>query len=1163
MPTPPSSFLILPCPVLRGAGDGVLLESTFTGGGALPDGIYPDVAAPVHAEGGIQISQAGSPTARQNLDYRLVASGGIWAGAAWAWKRSTDSTPSDNLSVVWRGANDGRYWWAPHDPFCNDEANPTPTQCIAYSSVNRMELVYRVATSGLIQVAKRTVDDHAYAALQSSAAAWSIDDCSRDGLDLEIPSNLSALVEPLQVVELDDGTMMMCTITHSSGGYDLVILHSANGVTWTTVCDNVLSRFSIWGALQYGSYGLQMQKSGNYVRICFVWYFAGSVDLATDYYLRTIVSGDRGATWTEVSATAAVLDAQFDISAETDDSGPGAYCFTLASLDDQAGSFMLFLRKDGSTSTVRVHSAVGMESWAARSPMEISQGSNGGLQLAATRGPDYLYLFVWYEDTQATPEQKCDLYLIDPRDPFTLSSWKYETDLFKDYGAMRMRLRCISLANVGNNYLAMSASPHDPEDGFIFEETGLVYLRFSGWDSLPMEERDHPRLAYAPPYEIQPGLNRDPEYTIERQLAIVTWDAWMGACTPPSGANVAASSPWTRPDHSATVQDWNTSRTRFTDVTAVSSQLSNQFDVASPTRSWFAATGFSAVGEERGSACLEWIVRVEQGGSITSDAVAIRIKTYDVAGSTTNACDVSIQMNGDTDFIRIYDNVAAADIIAAVSIGGDLSAGYWKFRLGFLNFAWDSGAVKCALWARNEESATANWTLLGRGTVSTAGTHTQQRILYGHLTAVTAVSDGARRISQWRRVALFGPHDGGATRCIADGWGDPGGGASNDDTMLDNLRGRPATHDPVLVEKGITAQLQGGAGLEGDNWAGAINFAFHPRNVTMIGSPRIGFRSAIPTAGTTAVNLDYDAGWDDSGRSFQHSAIAFFGYAAPLVSILYADNSSFSGATTFAVDMTLYGPAKVDSAAKNVVQILSADPECPPLGEVSSEPNGGVTYYMRITAASCSTAVGKVFVVENDHNWSSTVRAFTLDVGDDGLTGYSLAGASVTFYADRRVVLFSPQNFRYMRISMPSTTTAYANQHRLGSFIAGTTLQLIGLDWSHTDSEHSNLTQHTTKGGMRWGYPEGPPARSVQGLIVGDVDSVRRRMRSYLRALSGYDQHPVVLVQDDADLGHPAKMMLGTVVSGSEFQQDAWKWDDAQQRWLAVGNMKLTLNEEV
>lgn len=1166
---PPRSFLLFQDPVLAGAGDGILLDSTFTSAAA-PDGVYADVAAPGEDNRGqLQVTQAGAPASRAQIDYRVVASGGVWNEAAWAWKRRSETNPTDNLSVVWRGCNDGRYWWAAHDPFGNDADYATAYNAGCYSSANRTELLYRVsASTGQVFRAVRTVDDHAYASNALSAAAWSIAGCVLDGgNDLVVPDPLAAEDAALAVVELENG--VICMILVNEGGTDVRVLHSDDGKTWTVVADDIISRFGPYrGDLTNSNVqGWRFQRSGPYLRLAFTWNDTDvEVPGATTpggTYVRTMVSSDNGATWKEVSDFSTPDDWKPN---NINTTGFDTRLFTIGALDDSVGSFFLFIRVDGNGPDLVAYSATGMEGWVRREDLDWNEGSLGlglsGYQMAAIRGPQYLYLFDWVTDVLGGGVY-CRIFLIDPRNPYSFTGWKYQSRFFSDFGAMRFNPRGISLYNVGGNYLALTAYLIDGEDSDSLVEEGGLYMRLGGWDSLPVEERVHPRTQSARnrKYMLQPGENAaDTSVTVGYSLGIIAWESWMGTPTPGAGPYTAAASPWTRSAHNGTTQAWDTSQLVFTDAAAPSAtQWANQYEDDVLEDSWFCGLNTLT------SCMLEWVIKVEQSGSATlnNDDIAIRLQSYDMVGGTGDSADISIRHTSTN--ILVHDNISGSSIVPSTAIP-NLATQFIKFRLGILCEAWTPGGdIKFALWYRSEEDATANWTLVATGDISRTGTGTTQSIQFGHINLLTSLLAGDERISHWRRVALYGFHDGGATRCIADAWGNPSGGADNDDTVLDNLRGRAATTDEVLVEQGLTARVQGGAAFEGDTFHGEVNYSFHPRNLTMVASPRIGYRSATPNSGTTAVNLDYDAGWDETGRRFFHSGLALFGYAARSVTVYYSNDSAFAAATTLGpYDLTLYGPARVNSlTAGNGIVLQTTDPGCPPLGEARRVP-GGLIYYMQVTAGSCANSVGKVWSVEYDEDTPSGKRTFVIAPRDNDVDSYQLSGASVVFFADRAILLYSAAtSHRYMRISMPSTVTAYRNQHRLGTFIAGTTMVFSpGLEWAFSDAEMPNTTEHKTRGGLRWSYREGPPQRVYEGNMVGDVDTLRRRMRSYLGAIAQYDQFPVAFCMDDLDRLHPAKMMLGTVQSGSEFVQSGWKWDDGQSRWLAVGDQKLTIAED-
>lgn len=1156
MPAPPRSFLILPDPTLMGAGDGPITAFSTQ---AEPDGRSAGLAVPRSTNrGAVTFTQVNTPAPalRRDLTYKVIASGGVWGEGTWAWKRATEAEPG-RTALGYRGQNDCRYPHAPHDPFRNDAANASPTMCVAYLPLLRRECVFRPSNAGgIIQVAYRTVDTHEYSFEAGSGATWSVTNCLNTDTagNLTVPG-VGANAYGFDVVDLLDGTLIM--VVESRSEFDLDVLQSTDGINWTPVADNILARFGKYGTAGSATFMLPLElgRSGDYLRICFGWFDGADVlgTGAANIYIRTLVSGDRGASWVESSSNLATY---FNVN----DLGGGTFAFDqifgMDGLDDAAGTFLLAMRQEGST-TMKIFMASGINDWTYYPDLDYSHGVAGVFHLACARGPEYLYIFNWCSSTGVN-YWDLTLFYVDPRNPTDLSGWKYERETFKSLGAIcYLPLNC-KFANIGGNYLAMTAALFS--NTTLLFQSQMMYLRWGGWDKLPVEERDHPELSEAPDYMQQPGIVRSSVATTSGySLALITWDAWMGKATVAAAADCAATSPWTRPAYANVTTSWHTSRWRLTDVAAVNNQYVNLYTDPVLAVSWAAESSFTSTGGDRCSALLEVIIRVTAGGVTTADDVAVRLRSFDCVTGSGIAVDFSLRFS--TTQVALYDNAAAAYVLAATNLA-NLATRFWKVRVGLLSQPWKAGdPCAVAIWARDEENAAADWTLLGTGTLNMGSATLEQTIRFGHLTVVF----GAVRASEWRSVRLYGPHDGGTTRSITDGWGDTGGGAGNDDSVLANLRGRLMTYDQVLVESGISVLASGGGGFEGDAFDAVTDYAYHPRNATMVGSPRVAYRSAIPSSGHTTAVIDYDAGWNDTGNRFIHDCLAVYGYGSRTLQVTYTNDSAFlTGLVTYTLSLDRYGPFRIANAYGNAITVSTTDAQCPPRGEVGSEPNGGPQQYLKITAltgGATAAALGATYVVSHDFE-ASGVRGFKLQTADQDVSAWTLVGCSAVIFADRGVLLYgTTQISRYMRVTLPLTSTAYGNQHRLGTLLPGLSMVFDPpLDWSHSDGEQANLSEFRSRGAVRWGYAEGPPQRVWEGLVVGDIDVLRRTMRSWLRALSQYDVLPVGLCVDDGALIDPSKVVLGTVKSGTELSNEGWNYTG--NRWVPVGNLKFTLHEE-
>lgn len=1145
MPAPPLAFFLLPDPLLAGAGDGPIMSSS------LADGLTGGVVSPnSRNQGMLTVVQSGPVAARTNITYRLVASGGIWNEATWAWKEEDETFDRDEYG--YRGANDGRYFWACHCPHTTDSDFSRSLNGV-YSKKLRTEFVYHAnASDSVVRVAyRRTLNDHAYSPTTGSSFSWTLANCiNRDStFALKIQSGGYCVLE---VVELYDGQLLM--VTESADVRDLDVFISSDGINWTPRADQILARFSIYGTLGSDTFEVcNLSRSGNYLRLCFNWL---DVDNVSGYgattYVRTLVSSDRGATWLEVTS----LHPNF--APENVSSLTGKYLFAMGGIDDPSGACMLIITREGDNLSAFVATATGNEPWAFVDNLDITFGAaTVNRNWCIARGPSWIYV-LQVNKTTSSHGWKINSWRIDPRDYTNPAVWYEQLSLDQSLGSIRYAPGQLRAYDCGKTRLALVAGLHDLSGGGGQIDDGYLYMRFGGWDPMPAEERDHPKMQLAPNYMHQPGWSRSKSGTSPYQLPIVVWDAWMGTPTVAGAGDSATTSQWERPFHSNTVQAWNVNRVKYTDQAAVANRWWNRFTDTLSTFSWAAATVASV--STRSSCMVETVLRVPTGGSMSQDDVAARLKAWDVNSGTTNSIDVSLRFNS-SGVVGLYDN-AATSLLFTAAVGSSLATQFWKFRLGLLSQPWFPGdPVGAVLSARSEVALTDQWTILGTASLNLNAGHTIQSIAFGHYESLV----GAQRDTEWRRVAVYGPHDGGSTRIYPNAWGDFTGTAVNDDSVLDNLRGREVTAEEVHVVDGIYAAWGGGGGMEGDTYAGEVGETYGPRNITAVGSPRVGFRSAVPTSGTTQSQVTYDAAWSRTGNRFHHDSIGVFGYSSQKMTVSYSDAADFSSLSALYTLNTARWTALVITAHGNAIEIM--DPVGAPfLGEEASG-QGALKHYLRISelaAGACTSLLGTAYEIERVQRYGVQTRALHLATTTT-LSTLGLAGSTVTIYADRGVVVYdAPVIARYMRLTMLATMTPYANQHRLGTVVAGNSLTLtVPMEWTHTDSEMPNTTEYVTRGAVRWAYEEGPAQRVVEGRVAGDTVDERDRIRRYLRFTSRYDVYPVVFCDDGQQLTNPDRLLLACVKSGAEFSQLGWAYDAVAGRWHPVGDMKIKLYEEV
>jgi len=1152
MPAPPRSFLIIPDPLVVGSGAGLVESYTSA------DGLYPDVAVPrIANQGAVTFQQSGTPTTERDLTYQVVASGGVWREGTWAWKRKADSFAATDIG--WRGANDNRYSHAPHGVV---EANATWSASCAFMRSLQRELVYHVKANGTLEVYYRDIpDDHIYGD-SASTAPWTQADVVDTVAQDDIVLNGNDELDLMDVCELRDGDLLMVTADTTMHFRDITVWISEDGINFRPVADWVLSRFGTFGKNKHNEYGgWYLDRSGDYVRLCFLWYDTDNLGGAgAGWYLRTLISSDRGASWTEVTvinATYQPFEAAVGIQFTR--------FFCMAGLDDDAGTFLLFVRD--SQQITDVHRASGFDGWAVESGLQLTHPANTIVRgMGAVRGPTWFMLFMLTsppDPAAAATDVDFDLYLADPRDITNTSSWRVGGSTYHLTGVARYNPRHFKLANCGH-YVSM-VGPLFDADTETHPDDGLLYLRWGGWDPLPAEERSHPMFEDAHPYQHQPGdvpVGYGTNQYIHR-LHLIAWDVWTGAPAPSGAADVATTTPWTRSAHALTTQAWNPWELAYADVVSSVNQWTNQYVDATPTWSWACAATPEGGTDQFGWSCLEVIIRVANGGSTSNDDVACRLKSYDVNGASGHEIDVSMRFAAAG--VDVYDNVAAASVLSDLTLA--LGTRFYKFRLVFITEGVTGGnPCKVALWYRDEETAGSTWQYVGHADLDEGGAHATQSLEWGHLRSFNV--GATPRQSRWRRCALMGPHDGGGSRKVPNLWYNPL--TSVEDTILDNLRGRVMSHDEILVESGVYAVAGGGGGFEGDIYDGEVIPGYAPSNVARIASPRVGWRGSVPAAGASQSDvLIFDAGHERSVERFQHHSLGLFGLNDRTVIVDYADDAAFTTGVVAVgtLDTTRWGPLRVQTAEGNVLTLTASQSGLPPLGSIPSDPARGVTHYLRVTTpgpATSSLIEGQTFrVLMEEH--SGDQRSYRLDTGTDLADYAPVLGSSVVIFSDRGVLIYSSaiQAKRYMRLQFPAEFTADTGRHQLGSMIPGVSVPFdVALDWTHTDAEAPNTSIHRTRGAVRWGYQEAPPQRTWQGRVVGDASGWRERIRPYLRATARHDVHPVVLVTDETKLLDPDRVILGHIKSGAQLSQHGWKWDSAASTWYPVGDQGLKLIEE-
>jgi hypothetical protein len=593
----PSAYLLLPDPAFAGATVSASSEGAKFAGPAIPS---------TSNEGDLVPFQSGTPTSSlgAGIDYRVLRSGGLYEEAQWAWKGTSDP------ETQWRGVSDKRWLVTPHDPF-GDSLDVAYGACVAYSTTYRRVLCFRRPTISVvpqIQVRYRDID-------ATDPTEWSTTSIAIESLAVTSAAQIA-------VVELRDGSMRMFVGTLVSGAANDVDEYGSTdgGLTWTRIARNLYDAWS--GGTSTKFERLLVDRSGDWIRM--VWVNAGGT-------IKTMVSGDRGATWT-------VLD---DLATAARNNGYTAKwgAIALVGVDDAAGTFLLVVRHTGSNDlTYYVGSRT--DEWAASSDLSRVAIATNTVNIVAGRGSTFLWVML-EEEGSGVASWKGYYYR---RDHATDDTYTRSMGTFPGYNGSKRYVRAWpSLVETGAGLLLFSAL-QDPDSAGALVNGGAAEMLMP-WTRRSLVATD--------------GFGGSPS-----ALFRDGWSTSYGSPGPsPSEAAGSTSSAWVVFSASGGTMDWTSNRTRVQSTGATSTYYWTLSDGASPVDKWGDGSVFSVV--RRGTA----------GSVATTDTSAAR---FVAALSTGSTVDVSLRWAG-TSF-AVFDNIAGATL----STGAGLTnAGWYEWRVAF------------------------------------------------------------------------------------------------------------------------------------------------------------------------------------------------------------------------------------------------------------------------------------------------------------------------------------------------------------------------------------------------------------------------------------------------------------------------------------------------
>lgn len=1088
------SFLVLPDPALAGES---AVHSVSSQGGRIPGRGTPDSTN----EGNLSAFVTGKAESdAASFQLRIQTSGGVTDGATWAWKRVDES--DDNL----RGANDRRFLHGLTDPFHpGSVSNPIPiarTEILYSPRLNR-EYLYKDGTGDRLEVLYRTVGE--------TENPWTSDTARFAG---GIDFNGSETMQFAGCV-LPDGAFRMIVFRAN----DLDVYHSDDGLQWERVADNIVSRFA--DRLVQSFEGLWLVESGGYLMISGA---EGSVDGSAGFgtYLTTLVSSDRGSTWTEIDFGTFPLGLAIS---RYGPSGVDRYAISVCGVGDAAGTFFYTNRSAFSPNSFIVARRSGFGSWGNVESYSLGGTNQFDRVILGRTATHIIALFIDRTSpaSRVTSPGEYGIATLDRRLSLADQEWDIRPDFTFFDGSPRYRLGLGKAVWIGNS-LAIFGKKYEWSSGA--RVNGTIYQRLGeGWSKAPISD-----LVWDG-YSIGSGrpIGHQPKGAL---FDGIEWHAHYGL-------------PFDSPFSSWILRTTGGSVGRRGDRMQLAGFPSGNVyyereDVVgtAPTVSWMTST----LSTQIGGSLVTWEVEVR---SAPSPDLAVEILSRDPA-NPGDQVEVRVTMTQTEAVIRDGNTggILATLTPPSGTYGTTPFADRWEYRLCFMPRP-PHRARQCLLMCR--KFGTTDWLatdIVNFSTVprSISGTTVTQRARFGIITVPpSGVVD-----SVWYSFRI---HEGDDLRQAVQVRG--GNPALYDEGKAHATRGRECSPFPVSIVEGVEASWGGGGGFDGDTYESRVEYQYAASNALL--GPRFEYRSEDGAA--SGPSLVFTAGSESHAR-FRHDALAVFGLNSGEVAVDYDDDPAFPSPTS-AGTLSLERFSNIRIGAVDGESVTIEGSSLPEDGSVAT--NNARRFFVHVKAipAGCtSIAVGDVFEISNQ-------RESVLDL-DSGLFLASTVGSTLSIYSDRGVLAYSaPVTGRFLRLSL-TTVNPPDTRYAIGAIVAGSTMPFdVPLEWEHSDEDAPTATQYRSRSGISWAYIEGPPRRTVTGTVVGDAGTFRARLRNLLRSTARYVERPVVLCMDDADLTNAETTVLARIPNGISFEQTGWRYLEDEDRWIQVGDASLDFEQDV
>lgn len=217
---------------------------------------------------------------------------------------------------------------------------------------------------------------------------------------------------------------------------------------------------------------------------------------------------------------------------------------------------------------------------------------------------------------------------------------------------------------------------------------------------------------------------------------------------------------------------------------------------------------------------LHFKARVNSGGSMAADAVAVRLAASDGA----NGYDISIRLS--TSAFEVYNNLAAAVIGSTVNIN---LTGYYHFIVAFSGSGAADGSIT-VLYRAASTNPDRNWSVCNNGAALVSGVLVADLIQWGVGLAGNVTADADFQILQYSN----GAYTGTMPTQLAPGQDSP-----------DEQFGAPLTASPYPLEAGVMVMGRTGPAAGGDTFTIPTAYDYPVTHLLpeIDPSPRHGWRS--------------------------------------------------------------------------------------------------------------------------------------------------------------------------------------------------------------------------------------------------------------------------------------------------------------------------------